>query len=80
MNKQLNKALEYVKASVESKPKEKALLFAYLNDNKITTEFSNDSDSMTNLFYNLFTHHPQLLEPALRASKAVLGVKGEFLK
>ncbi len=78
MNKQLNTALEAVKKTVEKQPKDKALLFAYLNKDKITTEFTNNQDSMINLFYNLFTHHPTLIEPALKASQAVLGVKGEL--
>ena len=75
MDNQLNKALERAKKVIDKNPKDKAMLFAYLNGDKITTDFTDDKDALTNLFYNLFTHHPQLLEPALKASQAVLDVK-----
>ena len=77
MSTQLNLELNNLRKIIEQSPKNKALLFAYLNGDEITTEYTTDEESMANLFYNLFTHHPQLLGPALKASQVVIGVKNK---
>ncbi len=74
MDNQLNKALDKAKKAIDKHPKDKAMLFAYLNGAKITTDFTTDKDALTNLFYNLFTHHDELVQPALNALKVVLDV------
>ncbi len=80
MDAKLNKHLEKVAKNIDIEQNDNALLVAYLNGKKITTEYKGNDKAMTNLFYNLFDHHQDLIEPALNAARYILSVKGELPK
>ncbi len=80
MDAQLNKHLEKAAKNIDPTKDDKALLMAYLNGKTITTEKKGSGKAMTNLFYNLFDHHSDLIEPALNAARLLLSVNGELPK